>query len=265
MPSQKLGNDTPNSDTAEPSVSHTVPRRTAATTPSGTATASARTSAPPVSCSVGPRRSAISVGHRVAGLERAPEVAAQRGAGPRHVLQRQRAIEAEAAPDLRGGVGRELAADQHRLRPARGQAHEREEDHRDADQHEHGEAQPTQDVGAQARLHRLSRRAGSFRPRTSPGARASSRLTFMGSPPALTTSSWRCSRRRTITTPWSLVARCSSECKLIGALADLRLPVAGGARAAPSRRHVAPSACGWWPHRRRCGRNTPLSRTRPAV
>ena len=160
MPSQKLGNDTPNSETAEPSVSHTVPRRTAATTPSGTATARARTSAAAGELQRRPQPLGDQPGHGIAGLERAPEVATQRGTGPRHVLQRQRAIEAEAAPDLRGGVGRELTADQHGFRPARGQAHEGEEDHRDADQHEHGEAQPTQDVGAQARLHAAtSRRA----------------------------------------------------------------------------------------------------------
>ena len=60
MPSQKLGNDTPKSATAEPSVSQIVPRRTAASTPSGTATTSARASAPNVSWTVGPRRSRIS-------------------------------------------------------------------------------------------------------------------------------------------------------------------------------------------------------------
>ena len=49
IPNQKLGNDTPNSATAEPSVSQIVPRRTAASTPSGTATTSASVSAPAVS------------------------------------------------------------------------------------------------------------------------------------------------------------------------------------------------------------------------
>src|SRR3989442_13512302 len=42
MPSQKLGNETPKSDTADPRVSQTLPRRTAASTPSGTATAIAK-------------------------------------------------------------------------------------------------------------------------------------------------------------------------------------------------------------------------------
>ena len=61
MPSQKLGNETPKSDTAEPMVSQTLPRRTAASTPSGMATARATASAPAVSCSVGPSRSTMSV------------------------------------------------------------------------------------------------------------------------------------------------------------------------------------------------------------
>ncbi len=187
MPSQKLGNDTPNSDTAEPSVSQTVPRRTAASTPSGTATDRARTSAPPVSCSVGPSRSTISAGHGIAGLERAPEVAAQRSTGPASRTGRRAGDRGRGGcADLRGGVGRELSADQHGFRPARGQAHEGEEDHRDADQHEHGEAQPTQDVGAQARLHWLPtigagakavNSAGQTRPRRSFSARTRSRET----------------------------------------------------------------------------------------
>src|SRR5207237_9759170 len=46
IPRQKLGNDTPNSATAEPSVSQIVPRRTAPRTPSGAAAAGARAGAP---------------------------------------------------------------------------------------------------------------------------------------------------------------------------------------------------------------------------
>src|SRR5262249_43479074 len=53
-------------------------------------------------------------GDRIAGLERAAEVAAQRTAGPPKVLQRERTIEAEPLADLRSGLLRELAADQHR-------------------------------------------------------------------------------------------------------------------------------------------------------
>ncbi len=49
IPSQKLGNETPKSDTAEASVSQTLSRRTAARTPRGTATTSASRSALPVS------------------------------------------------------------------------------------------------------------------------------------------------------------------------------------------------------------------------
>ena len=83
MPSQKLGKDTPNSDTAEPSVSHTVPRRTAATTPRGTATVRATSSAPPVSCSVGPRRSAIRPATGSPVLNDRPK--SPRNAAPAHV------------------------------------------------------------------------------------------------------------------------------------------------------------------------------------
>jgi hypothetical protein len=61
MPSQKLGNETPKSDTAEARVSHAVSRRTAARVPRGTATRSASASAPPVNWRVGPSRSRIRV------------------------------------------------------------------------------------------------------------------------------------------------------------------------------------------------------------
>src|SRR6266550_2986248 len=86
IPNQKLGNDTPNSATAEPSVSQTL-------------------------------------------------------------------------PDLCGGFLGELAADQHGLGAPRSQAHEREQDDRDADEHEHGEADALEDVGPEPRLHDSTRAA----------------------------------------------------------------------------------------------------------
>src|SRR5207244_770008 len=61
IPSQKLGNEIPNSDTLDARASHIVFRRMAARTPRGTATRRARKRAPPVSVSVGPRRSRTSV------------------------------------------------------------------------------------------------------------------------------------------------------------------------------------------------------------
>ena len=165
IPSQKLGNETPKSDTAEASVSQMVSRRTAARTPRGTATTSASASAPPVSWSVGPSRSRIRVSDGVAGLEGAPEVAPHGGEHPAPVLGRERPVQAEPLAHLGRDLLRELAADQHRLRPARRQAHQREEDDGDAGEHQPGEPEPLRDVAPETSIH-LSR----WRPR--PAARA---------------------------------------------------------------------------------------------
>src|SRR5437773_6789157 len=113
MPSQKPGNDTPKSATAEPSVSQIVPRRTAASTPSGTATTSARASAPNVSWTVGPRRSRISAATGSPVLNERPRAPRRGRAGPAEILERQRPVEAQPLADLRGGLRGELAPDQH--------------------------------------------------------------------------------------------------------------------------------------------------------
>ena len=99
-------------------------------------------------------------GDRVAGLERAPEIAAQGRAGPAEILQRDRAVEPQPLADLRGGLLRELAADQHRLGPAGSQPHDREQDDRDADEHQDGEADALEDVRSQSRLHGSARAGG---------------------------------------------------------------------------------------------------------
>ena len=165
IPSQKLGNETPNSDTAEASVSQMVSRRTAARTPRGTATTSARRSAPPVSWSVGPRRSRIRLRTGSPVLKERPRSPRDGGQHPAPVLGRERPIQAEPLAHLGGDLLRELAADQHRLRSARRQAHQREENDGDADKHQPSESEPLRDVAPETSIHltRWQPRAGGSR------------------------------------------------------------------------------------------------------
>ena len=127
-----------------------VLRRMAARTPRGTATTSARTSAPPVSCSVGPRRSTISVATGSPVLNDRPRSPRSAARIQLAYCVSERAIEAEARADLRGDLGGELAADQNRLRPAGRQAHDREQDHGNTEQHEPRVGESFDDVAGQA-------------------------------------------------------------------------------------------------------------------
>jgi len=79
-------------------------------------------------------------GRTRAGLERSAQVAPQRGEDPRCVLGQERAVEAQTVSHLVGHVLGKVA-DEDRLRSARGQPHQGEQDQGDADEHEDREAE----------------------------------------------------------------------------------------------------------------------------
>src|SRR5215467_3488140 len=153
IPSQKLGNDTPTSATAEPSVSQIVPRRTAASTPSGTATTKARASAPKVSCTVGPRRSRISA-------ETGSPVLNERPRSPRRAAPAQPrycSASGRSSPSRWRICAAASGENSPPISTARGQPHDREQHDRDADEHQDGEADALEDVGSEPGLHRSAR------------------------------------------------------------------------------------------------------------
>ena len=91
IPSQKLGTETPQSDTPLASTSHGVLRRTAAITPAGMAMATATSSDRQASSSVIGSLMATVPATDCAGADRFAEVAAHGEAEPAEVLQRRAA------------------------------------------------------------------------------------------------------------------------------------------------------------------------------
>ena len=149
IPSQKLGNDTPKSETAEPTVSQMVLRRTAASTPERDRHRQREGEGAAGELEGRPEPVEDQRGHGIAGLERAPEVAPDRRPRPARVLEGQRPVEAEPLADPGGCLLGELPADEDGLGPAGREPHQREEDQGDADQHEDGEPEPLDDVAGE--------------------------------------------------------------------------------------------------------------------
>ena len=76
--------------------------------------------------------------NRSAGPQRSAEIAAQGGAGPDEILLDHRAVEADAAVELRHALGRDLGVgpEHDRDRIARDQPDHQEDDDRHAEQHD---------------------------------------------------------------------------------------------------------------------------------
>ena len=152
MPRKKDGVEMPTSTVSVISLSAQPYWRTAETTPARRPKMVQRRRAAPAR--IEGRAEALQhlVEHRPVERVGAAEIALEHAGEPGHVLHRQRLVEAELAVDPLDVLGRREGAQDCRRRVARDQRDHQKDDHRDPEQHRHGQEQPAKGVAEHGQI-----------------------------------------------------------------------------------------------------------------